>query len=91
MAMPTEQPASDVATDTVQLWIEQDADAYRYWRERAQELAVTELAQELYAALRGEYPLQERSVYTDLLDQVLRQVNYRAIARRLKHAGVQTN
>ena len=76
-------------TWSVKLWIDNDKGLYDYWNERATEIAKgTEpkitLAKELKEFFEENNPLSDQSnVYSDLLGNTLKEVNYHEIAEEL--------
>ena len=76
-------------TWAVSLWIDNEASSYRYWRQEAaryqqdiadKEDAICGLAGQLKQEISDEAPTDEPSVYSDLLNAALSEVNWAEIA-----------
>jgi hypothetical protein len=76
-------------TWAVSLWIDNEESSYRYWRQEAaryqqdiadKEDAICGLAGQLKQEISDEAPTDEPSVYSDLLNAALSEVNWAEIA-----------
>lgn len=82
-------------TWNIALWLDNDAGSYEYWRERAQsayddaeahdgltreEIAALELADALRAEIEEGNPVQDASLYSDLLNAAISSANFYEIA-----------
>ena len=76
-------------TWAVSLWIDNEESSYRYWRQEAaryeqdiadKEDAICGLAAQLKQEISDEAPTDEPSVYSDLLNAALSEVNWAEIA-----------
>ena len=79
-------------TWAVSLWNDNEESSYRYWREEArrhakdsddQSDAIRSLAQQLKEEISDNAPTTEPSVYSDLLNAALSEVNWAEIAENL--------
>ena len=79
-------------TWVVSLWNDNEESSYRYWREEArrhaedsddQSDAIRSLAEQLKEEISDNAPTTEPSVYSDLLNAALSEVNWAEIAENL--------
>ena len=79
-------------TWVVSLWNDNEESSYRYWREEArrhaedshdQSDAIRNLAEQLKEEISDNAPTTQPSVYSDLLNAALSEVNWAEIAENL--------
>ena len=75
---------SNYETWAVNLWLSNDEGSYTYWKERAEEVKdVYELSRELKSEIEQYNPLEEVSVYSDLLSAAISEIDFYEIAEAM--------
>ena len=76
---------SNRPTWTLAIWLKTDESLNNYWRYKAKSLSENELSEELKAYFEERNPLsKEFTIYSDLLNNSLKLINWREVAKTLK-------
>lgn len=76
---------SNKSTWTLAIWIKTDESLNNYWKYKAKTLIEDELAKELQTYFEDRNPLsKDFTFYSDLLNNCLKVINWREVAKNLK-------
>jgi hypothetical protein len=76
---------SNKPTWTLAIWLDTDESLKNYWRYKSKSLSEDELSKELQTYFEDRNPLsKEFTIYSDILNNSLKLINWREVAKKLK-------